>query len=618
MFDTHKSLKIGATVEINGPSLRIEISDEISDLQQSHNGRVYAVGCIGSFIRINLGRTILFAIVRMLRMRSDIEREDGHAIQPSDDARIIEADLFAQGTWRGGKLHFERGVNQYPLPQQSCYLMTNAEVDMLFRSAESAKDATSESRLCSIGTYSASKGTVCRADLNKMLSQHMTILGSTGSGKSCATAAVLHSILALKDKDKNPLKPNIIIIDPHGEYAKAFGDQAKVYRAYESDEPGSNTIQLPYWLMDVNEFRSLVIGKTEHEATSQNNIVHKALMHARLHFCGITESASDPGTTTITIAQGNLPGDPRIKSGVDHEVIASFDCDSPIEFEFEEFVKHIQWEQSSRINGSVLAPLPPSDSFRKKASSVLSKCSVLRNDSRIRFLMHPNKGITLKNVMKQFFDASHPIKIIDISGTPGDVADSIIGCVGRLLYQYKVNQSLAQKQSDPVLVVCEEAHRYLPNSGKAEHRQAQHSIRTIAKEGRKYGLSLLAVSQRPSDVEPTVLSQCGTWIILRLTNGADQAHVGSLLPDTLSGLTKILPSLGRAEALFVGEAAAIPSRIKINDLPKEKRPESSDMDFYQGWCSGGIAEAEMDALIERWQNKPVAPESTNESDDIPF
>ncbi len=618
MFDTDKSLKIGTTVEINGPSLRIEISNEISDLQQSHDGRVYAVGSIGSFVRINLGRTILFAIVRMLRMRSDIEREEGHAIQPSDDARVIEADLFAQGTWRAGNLEFERGVNQYPLPQQSCYLMTDVEVDTLFRAAEEAKDASADARLCSIGTYSASKGTVCRADLNKMLTQHMTILGSTGSGKSCATAAVLHSILALKDEKGQSIKPNIIIIDPHGEYAKAFKDQAKVYRAYGSTDSDSDTIQLPYWLMNGDEFRSLIIGKTEHEATSQDNIVHKALMHARLHLCGITEKASDPATTSITIEAGNLPGDPRIKKGVDREVIASFDCDSPIEFHFEEFINHIQWEQNSRLKFAAREPLPPSDAFRKKTASVLSKCSVLRNDSRIRFLMHPKDGTTLKDVMVQFFDSSDPIKIIDISGTPTDVADSVIGCIGRLLYQYKVNQTLIQKQSDPVLVVCEEAHRYLPNSGKAEHRQAQHSIRTIAKEGRKYGLSLLAVSQRPSDVEPTVLSQCGTWIILRLTNGADQAHVSSLLPDTLAGLVKILPSLGRGEALFVGEAAAIPSRIKINNLTKDQQPDSNDMDFYQGWCSGGMEDAALVTLIKRWQNKPVLEGRDDEAEDVPF
>ena len=145
------------------------------------------------------------------------------------------------------------------------------------------------------------------------------------------------------------------------------------------------------------------------------------------------------------------------------------------------------------------------------------------------------------------------IRIIDISGLPNEVAGPLTAVIARLLFQYKVWQSRDERERDPVLLVCEEAHRYVPNAGQAEYEAAQTAVRRLAREGRKYGLGLMLVSQRPADVESTVLSQCNSWVILRLTNSADQEHVSRFLPDSLSGLTKLLPSLVRREAIFVAK-----------------------------------------------------------------
>ena len=152
----------------------------------------------------------------------------------------------------------------------------------------------------------------------------------------------------------------------------------------------------------------------------------------------------------------------------------------------------------------------------------------------------------------------------------------------------------------PVLFICEEAHRYVPNHGEAQYKEAQEAVRRIAKEGRKYGVGLMLISQRPSDVEATVLSQCNSWIILRLTNSSDQAHVAKFLPDSLVGLTKMLPSLTRREAIFVGEAAALPSRIRINKLLPEQLPDSNDISFVKGWLNEPMVTAELKGICDRW------------------
>jgi len=159
---------------------------------------------------------------------------------------------------------------------------------------------------------------------------------------------------------------------------------------------------------------------------------------------------------------------------------------------------------------------------------------------------------TLETVLHQFIGEQEDknLRIIDISGLPNEVAGPLTALVARLLFQYKLWQTREEREKDPVLFICEEAHRYVPNHGEAQYKEAQEAVRRIAKEGRKYGVGLMLISQRPSDVEATVLSQCNSWIILRLTNSSDQAHVAKFLPDSLVGLTKMLPSLTRREAIF--------------------------------------------------------------------
>lgn len=289
----------------------------------------------------------------------------------------------------------------------------------------------------------------------------------------------------------------------------------------------------------------------------------------------------------------------------------AFDRDKPCQFDLDEFVKHAVHEQAIRKVGANWAAITDGD-FNERFASMLDKLKVLRSDNRISFLTRPT-AVTLADVLCQFVgtcgDAGDPpVRIIDISGLPNEVAGPLTAAVARLLFQYKQTQSYEERRKDPTLLVCEEAHRYVPDRGEAQYAAAQSSIRRIAREGRKYGLGLMLVSQRPSDVESTVISQCSTWVVLRLSNSTDQQHVAKFLPDSLSGLASLLPSLPRREALFVGEGAALPARIRLAFVPDDRRPSSDDISFAEGWCSEGISADEVAAIAARMASLPTAPD----------
>jgi len=206
-------------------------------------------------------------------------------------------------------------------------------------------------------------------------------------------------------------------------------------------------------------------------------------------------------------------------------------------------------------------------------------------------------------IVKQFLGDSDPIRIVDLSGVPNEVAGAASSAIARTLFSVKLWQTREERESNPVLLVCEEAHRYVPNRGEAQYEAAQNAIRRLAKEGRKYGIGLMLVSQRPSEVEATVLSQCNSWIVLRITNDSDRSHVQGILPDSLAGLTKVLSGLRRREAIFVGQAAVLPSRILIRDLVKDGKPlpRSQDIDFDTGWQGSPITDDHLTEVGKRWR-----------------
>ncbi|TLS68343.1 DUF87 domain-containing protein [Mariprofundus erugo] len=555
-----ENLAIGRIIEVDGSRLVAELNPTLSELSRVYAGETYPIGQFGSIIRIHFGRRLVYALVGRLRMKSEFQAERGLIPASSSDERIVEADLFGEGEWVHGasgewELRFERGVSTYPLPQQTVYLTPKAELRFIYGKAKGA--------VVQLGQHVGSGGTPCLADLNELLGKHTAVLGSTGAGKSGTVAAIIHSILERGDKNSyEKWKPRIIILDPHGEYGTAFADHTKL----SSDD---GTLTLPYWLLNFQETVALLIGKTEFVATSQANIVKSALMAAREE--GAQQLGLDANSITV---------------------------DSPVPYKL------------STLKAKIDADKPPQASKQDSHNSILQKLEVLMTDARLRFMMaewNDGGNDPFPEVIKQLTGDGPQPRIVDLSGVPNEVAGVSSAVIARTLFNLKIWQTQLERESDPILLVCEEAHRYVPNRGEAQYEAAQEAIRRIAKEGRKYGVGLLLVSQRPSEVEATVLSQCNSWIVLRITNDADREHVRSILPDSMSGLTKMLSGLRRQEAIFVGQAAMLPSRILIRDLKPEQLPKSNDIDFDKGWQNDASPDTQTQDVVNRWRYQRRGP-----------
>jgi len=559
--DPLENLAIGTIIEVDGSHIVAELKPGITELSRVFGGDTYPIGQFGSIVKIHFGRRIIFAFVGRLRMKAEYELERGIAPQAASDERVIEADLFGEGEWLrdatvtpvGWELKFDRGVATYPLPQQTVYLTPKRELRFIYGHGKGPS--------VHLGEHVGTGGTKCFAEMNELLGKHTAILGSTGAGKSGTVAAVLHSLLERgTEAGLANWKPRIVVLDPHNEYAKAFGDK----HARLSTDEGS--LKLPHWLLNFQETVSLIIGKTEFVATSQSNIVKLALLNAR------SDAAE---ALKIDLTKQPLT------------------VDSPTPYSIQKFKDEVN------------AQRPPGKDKKEQEpfNSVINKLETLERDSRMKFMLSPWDGATdeFAPVLSQFVGDGKAVRIVDLSGVPNEVAGICSAVIARTLFNLKVWQTSEERERDPVLLVCEEAHRYVPNRGEAQYEAAQEAIRRIAKEGRKYGIGLLLVSQRPSEVEATVLSQCNSWIILRITNDADREHVRAILPDSMAGLTKMLSGLRRQEAIFVGQAAILPSRILIRSLTQEQLPRSNDIDFDKGWQGTAMTAVELGVIASRWR-----------------
>lgn len=570
------NLEIAWLIEIDGTHIVAELNPDVTELTRVYGGIIYPIGQFGSIIKIHFGARLIFGYVGRLRMKSEYEREKGLVTDPSSSARIVEADLFGEGEWlhdvEKGEwdLAFDRGVTTFPLPQQKVYLTPHSELAYIY--------GRGTGPVLLLGQHVGSGATPCYADMNELLGKHTAVLGSTGAGKSGTVATILHAILEKGSKaEYKEWNPQIIVLDPHNEYGQAFPNHKRL----STDE---GTLRLPYWLFDLDETISLFIGKTEFAATSQTNILKNALLEARREGAPIIGLSPD----SITV-DSPVPYDLGDPSGMN---VFGERIDNT---ESTGLVRHINSQRPDNRNKSQ----------HEDFSKVLRKIETLKRDSRLGFMMEPWEGKhdEFVEVVGQFISSEDQLRIVDLSGVPNEVAGAASAAIARTLFSLKVWQSSEERNTSPLLLVCEEAHRYVPNRGEAQYAAAQEAVRRLAKEGRKYGIGLILVSQRPSEVEATVLSQCNSWIVLRITNDSDRTHVMGILPDSLAGLAKVLSGLRRREAIFVGQAAMLPSRILIRDLVQENKPlpRSQDIDFDGGWQNQAITTEVLSEIGKRWR-----------------
>ncbi|NMW30710.1 DUF87 domain-containing protein [Altererythrobacter sp. RZ02] len=444
-----------------------------------------------------------------------------------------------------GKIRsFRRGVTRYPVPGAMIYPATTADLRQIY-----ASDGRSNIQ---VGTVYPTKDIRAGIYIDAMLGKHFALLGSTGTGKSTSAALLLHRICEAAPDG------HIVMIDPHGEYSAAFKTNGQILDV--------NNLQMPYWLLNFEEHCEVLLTSNGNERQIDADILARCLLAARSK----NRLAENMGKITI---------------------------DSPIPYLLSDLANEIQNEMGKLDKATSSAPF-----MRLK-----NKLDELKNDPRYQFMF---SGMLVGDTMTDFISTvfrmpgnGKPISIIDVSGVPSDITSTVVAVLSRLVFDFAIWSR--EEQTRPILLVCEEAHRYVPNEANADGSTVGNILGRIAKEGRKYGISLGLITQRPSDLAEGVLSQCGTIISMRLNNDRDQAFVKAAMPEGARGFLDSIPALRNRECIICGEGVAIPIRVSFDNLEEVKRPASEDPSFVELWNAPGGEEEAVYRTVERWRSQGV-------------
>ncbi len=539
--------KINAEVISVYPN-KVKISvDKLEDFQEADEKLR-----VGSYLRISdSDDCVLMAIIENFSIEVGTDK-NGDATKKY----IIEAQPL--GLIADGK--FERGGDSIAIPPKSVKPATIEEISKIFEESMEAKDKFEFASLAS------NDGIKVPVNGNKFFNKHIAIIGSTGSGKSHTVAKIIQSAINGKSGEFAGLNnSHVVIFDIHSEYYTAF--------------PHANYISidnliLPYWLLNSEELQELFI-ETEANDHNQRSLFKDAVVESK---------------------KNHYEGDKIIKERIHF--------DSPYFFDIDEVLTKAKNENTRMISNGTDAkgnPKTRQGPLHGQLTNFINRMEVKLHDKRLEFLLGDKaKAISFQDTLKQFLgygDSKSNVTIIDLSGIPFEVLSISVSLISRILFEYgyyykKVLESKeVQYNNDiPLLLVYEEAHKYVPNSDMVKYRASRDSIERIAKEGRKYGVSLLLASQRPSEISDTIFAQCSNYVAMRLTNPNDQACVKKLLPDTLGDLINKLPSLKAGEGLLIGDAVVLPSVVKIGRC--EPCPSSNDIPYWELWK-------------ERWKELPL-------------
>lgn len=455
-------------------------------------------------------------------------------------AAVGEAERSEDGTLGAVR----RGVTRYPRVGDALAMATPADLSAIFAPLDEAT--------VPIGTVYGAPEVRARLNLDSMLGRHFAVLGTTGSGKSCTVALLLHQILAEFPHG------HIVVLDPHAEYQGAFGDLCHVV-----DPAG---MSLPYWLMTGDELASVFLGDRVHESPADVMVLLDALMAAKR------------------------------KSPIGMRNPDEVAVDTPIPYRLSDLRKALD-DQVGNLNRS--------EDVRPYLR-LINRLDTLMGDPRFAFmfsgtLMRISMVDVISTLLRMPTDGA-PLTLVDLSGVPSEVVEVVVSLFCRIVFDFQLYASM--ERSVPVLFVCEEAHRYAPagTSGvSGAFRATRRALGRIAKEGRKYGLGLGLISQRPSELDPEILSQCNTVMALRLSNERDLAYVRGTLPDDAGDLAGVLPALGTAEVIVVGAGAPMPMRVNLEMLAPEKQPRKGAVSFSSSWDSEEWDRAYVEEVIARWR-----------------
>ena len=458
---------------------------------------------------------------------------------------IANIDFLGEGSEEKltGRIHgFKRGVTRYPVPGAMVFPATTADLKQIYASDGRAN--------IEIGKVFPTKDIRAGLYTDAMLGKHFALLGSTGTGKSTSAALILHRIV------ESAPKGHIVMIDPHGEYSAAFRTTGHIFDV--------GNLQMPYWLMNFEEHCEVLLSSSGNERQVDQDILAKCLLSAR--------------------SKNRLA-----------ETMGKITVDAPIPYLLSDLSTVLQDEMGKLDKATSSAPY-----MRIKA-----KLEELKSDPRYQFMF---SGMLVGDTMTDFISKvfrmpsdGKPISIIDVSGVPSDITSTVVAVLSRLVFDFAI--WAREEKPRPILLVCEEAHRYVPNEKNAEGSSVGRVLSRIAKEGRKYGISLGLITQRPSDLAEGVLSQCGTIISMRLNNDRDQAFVRAAMPEGSRGFLDSIPALRNRECIVCGEGVAIPIRVSFDNLEEHKRPASEDPSFVDLWSQGGDEDEMVERVVMRWRSQ---------------
>jgi hypothetical protein len=556
---------IGRVVSVDTSRVLINVSDSVL-LTSIGIGQLLAIkGTTQQEFLIAITEKVTRTLGMELSPEAETGDDESLSTVPTDLMRAALVGTFR--TVEGEKKNtFKRGADSFPQIDRDCYVISGGNLQRFMGIL--GQEVSEDERLL-LGRFVADRSAEAIANGDKFFQRHAAILGSTGSGKSWAVALILERASKLKF-------PNIIVMDMHGEYApladKAKGGFAQRFRIAgpgDLDKPKDDVLFLPYWLLNRDEMLSMILDRSDQNAPNQAS---RFTSHVRQLKQEFLDSAKKP------------------------EVKKTFTVDSPIPYQMKDLANLLDADNTAKgISSSTGKPVK--GDWEDKLTRFISRLEAKLEDRRYGFMFTPPAEALKYDWLSQQLvkllssGGGAGIKIIDFSEVPADVLPVVTGTFARLLYD--VQFWMKADSRTPVTMLCDEAHLYLPvrEDADAVQRQALGAFERIAKEGRKYGFSLLVVSQRPSDVSKTILSQCNNFLSLRLTNETDQNVIRRLMPDSLAGLTDILPLLDTGEAVLLGDAVLLPTRIRL-DKPVI-RPDSSTRDFWIEWST---KEADADAI----------------------
>jgi uncharacterized protein len=575
---------LGLIQDVTGNTVSVSLDESTLSGLAFIDGQAYRIGQVGSFVRISLGYVNLFGVVSQVGAGAVPERL---AAQEPHGYRWMTVQLVGEGTASTG---FRRGISQYPTVGDRVYVVTNEDL----RSIYGRENAP---HFVKVGHLASAESIPALIDVNRLLSRHSAVVGATGAGKSTTVASLLRALC-------DPIRyqsARILIVDIHGEYGSALRDLASVFRINPAADQGQENLFVPYWAMSFDELLSITLGTLDD--ASRGAVLEKIYL----------------------LKKEALNRTPR--EGVTAETLT---VDTPVPFSIHrlwfEFHKAMyathtaqQAAQSAATEalavdangqpiqaGDALRVIPPQYqpiaqgriflsaanlNFRRPLDYLATKL----RDPRFNFMFRPGPWLPglqdspeadLDRLLSQWLGGEHPITILDLSGVPSSVLNQVVGVVLRIIYDALFwARSLSEGGRErPILVVLEEAHNYLRNE---QSSSAGAAVQRIVKEGRKYGIAAMIVSQRPSEIDPTVLSQCGTMIAMRLSNASDRSHVTSAVTDNLEGLLSMLPVLRTGEAIVVGEAVHLPLRTLLAPPSMDRRPDSADPEVFNESGPGG-------------------------------